>query len=71
MAAPIPGGRLAPDGRSVIFTFTPGTPETGLWCDECLLPSRIRLPVCTIDSSGVRVLTVVETCPGCVEESRT
>jgi hypothetical protein len=64
--ATAPGHALAPDGRSVIVTFTAGEPETGLWCGTCLLPSVIRIPFLI----GGKVISTAEACAGCDEEGR-
>lgn len=62
--------RLAPDGRSVVLTVSPGTPETGQWCGTCLLPSLVRVPLLAISDAGVTRLGTAEGCPGCMEEAR-
>lgn len=37
---------------SVTVLLSAGEPETGLWCDACLLPSRIRVPITMITTAG-------------------
>jgi hypothetical protein len=65
MAAMIPGGTLSPDGRSIAVRLVPGTPETGLWCSRCLLPSGIRVPVHALTATGPRKVTEVTACTDC------
>ena len=42
-------------------------PETGLWCDSCLLSSVVRVPLVMITESGASdtVLSPVELCTEC------
>jgi hypothetical protein len=44
-----------------------GEPETGLWCVECLLPSRVRIPVVMITEAGASDTAVpaVDVCTSC------
>ena len=37
-------GRMRRRPEPVIEILTLGEPETGLWCPDCLLPSRVRFP---------------------------
>ena len=37
-------GRVLRKPEPVIQILTLGEPETGLWCPDCLLPSRVRFP---------------------------
>jgi hypothetical protein len=61
--------RLAPDGRSVVVTVTPGEPETGLWCPFCLLHSLVRVQLYAVTDSGVTLMGTAEGCPGCTEDA--
>lgn len=63
--AEVPGGHLDGDGRSVIVHLVPGTPETGQWCDHCLLPSVIRIPVYMLTGDGPQLLATYTECDGC------
>jgi hypothetical protein len=54
MPAMIPGGQLSEDGQSVIIRITAGTPETGIWCGKCLLPSGVRIPMYVLTDDGFR-----------------
>jgi hypothetical protein len=56
MPAMIPGGHLSEDGRSIVVELAAGTPETGIWCGECLLPSGVRVPIFTLTDDGPRRL---------------
>lgn len=45
-----------------------GTPEHGLWCDSCLLPSVARWPVFVLlPGPVVQPLGDVTACPTCVD----
>lgn len=48
-----------------IVDIVSGTPETGLWCGVCLLPSVIHVPVCTLTESGPQLLATYTQCDGC------
>jgi len=45
--------------------ITTGEPETGLWCDRCMLPARIRIPIYQMSASGFTPLTVYDVCAEC------
>ncbi|WP_280466805.1 hypothetical protein [Nocardia cyriacigeorgica] len=51
--------------REALVTPTAGEPETGLWCEQCALPSVLRFPVAGIVPTGVLDLGVVTICPDC------
>lgn len=36
-----------------VIRLQPHVTATGLWCDDCALPSRIRLALLDIDTLGV------------------
>lgn len=42
-----------------------GTPSTGIWCDTCMLPSKILLPVQGLGEEGVLPLGTISACPDC------
>ncbi|MCM6774974.1 hypothetical protein NDR87_26375 [Nocardia sp. CDC159] len=42
-----------------------GTPEPGLWCANCQLPSRIGFPVIALLPTGVLDLGHATLCPDC------
>lgn len=42
-----------------------GTPQTGLWCDTCNLPSRIVVPVMWLADSGVGKIGESSRCAVC------
>lgn len=50
----------------VVF-ISAGEPETGLWCDACLLPSRVRVPVITLTETGSddTAIPPVDACTEC------
>lgn len=49
----------------VTVWVTTGEPETGLWCDRCLFPARIRIPVYLMTASGFTPLGVYDACTEC------
>lgn len=49
----------------LIFLVSTGQPETGLWCDRCLLPSRIRFTVYVTTEHGSRPIGVIDACQDC------
>lgn len=65
MAAMIPGGRPSPDGSSIIIVTYPGTPDTGLWCDRCALPSGLGIPIYVLADDGPRLLVYSRMCMDC------
>jgi hypothetical protein len=67
----IPGGRLSPDGSSVIVDLACGTPETGLWCDACLLPSGVAVPVHALAEDGPHLLMHTRLCDICSRPLKT
>lgn len=48
-----------------ILNIAAGTPECGLWCETCLLPSRARVPVHLLAESGVSDLAQYHYCTEC------
>lgn len=42
-----------------------GTPETGLWCDACHLPSRVRIRVFITHDGGSDLLATRDECQEC------
>lgn len=53
--------------RSCTVFISGGEPETGLWCDDCLLPSRVRVPIVMITESGASDTAIppVDLCTEC------
>jgi hypothetical protein len=64
------GGRLSPDGREVVYHVEPGEPILGLWCETCLLPSVVSVPVLLLTDSGVSDLGFAEQCARCGAKRR-
>ena len=52
------------EARPTIVTVAPllGTPETGLWCDTCNLPSLVRYPVTAVLPTGVLAMPDLHLC---------
>jgi hypothetical protein len=50
-----------------------GEPETGLWCDSCLLPSVVRVPLIMITETGASdtALSPAELCTECGKQELT
>lgn len=44
---------------------TVGEPETGLWCDTCLLPSMIAVPVMATCGNSIILVAVHRRCADC------
>lgn len=40
-------------------------PETGIWCNECQLPARVRFAITGISERGVSPMGSVERCLRC------
>ena len=51
--------------RSVVIQTQVGEPETGLWCDTCLLPSMVAVPVITTCGSRILSVAVYRRCADC------
>ena len=47
------------------LTVYPVVTATGLWCDDCLLPSRVAVDVVTLSDDGVTVIGRMTCCEGC------
>jgi hypothetical protein len=41
----------------LVITLTPGEQRRGLWCDTCLLPSRVEQDFYSVTKRGVSTLT--------------
>lgn len=41
--------------RYMVVHLVVGTPEVGLWCRVCALPSRVRFPIYRLSEYGVSV----------------
>lgn len=51
--------------RAVHLALTPGTPETGIWCEPCALPSVVRVPFYNVNESGVSLVAAAAACTEC------
>ncbi len=49
-------------GSTVVVVPEPGTPDTGLWCDHCQLPSLVRFPMNAVLPNGVLPLGYLDLC---------
>lgn len=49
----------------ITFWLVLGTVETGVWCDRCLVPSRIRVPVYRVNEHGVALHCNLLNCLEC------
>ena len=54
-------------GAPYVVFIAPGEPETGLWCPDCRLPTRIRVPLTVITEDGASdtALPAPELCTQC------
>lgn len=50
-----------------ISDIVTGTPEVGLWCGTCLLPSAYRATIYILGEDGPRVFATAE---GCTEHDQ-
>ena len=48
-----------------VITFEYGEPETGIWCETCLLPSAVAFPVILTFGGGTPQLKAVQHCLDC------
>lgn len=48
--------------RSVVIQVEAGRPVLGLWCDTCLLPSVVEVPLLHLTSTGVGLIGTVRKC---------
>jgi hypothetical protein len=48
-----------------VVMVSSGVAETGLWCDRCLLPSRVRFPLYATDERGSGVVATYDECREC------
>lgn len=53
-----------PEPISVI-EYHLGDPETGLWCGECNLPSRVRVDAYALADETVGPFMTLDGCPEC------
>lgn len=53
-----------------VIHLAPGTPERGLWCDRCQLPSVIRVPVNGMTTDGVTLIGEALYCVEHTEETQ-
>ena len=61
----LPGGAIAVPETGAAGFVSAGTPETGLWCSRCLLPSRVRVPIYLTSEAGSSLLGVWDACEEC------
>jgi len=57
-----PGHTLMPDPCVLTIRVVPGTPRTGLWCESCLLPSRVELDLWWLRADGLRLIAIATAC---------
>lgn len=50
---------------NVVLRVELGTLRTGLWCDRCLLPSRVGVDAMMLGRSGVQTIATVSRCRDC------
>lgn len=48
---------------ALLIRLDPGTPRVGLWCPDCLLPSRVEVPLYRLTPDGVVRVGTVSFCP--------
>lgn len=48
-----------------IDMISAGTPETGLWCDACQLPSRVRIRIFATHEGGSDLFGTWDECQEC------
>jgi hypothetical protein len=48
-----------------VVIISAGEPETGLWCPDCLLPSRVRIPIYVTSETGSSLTTTADECQDC------
>lgn len=53
------------NAATVTVHVTAGDPEPGYWCDRCLLPSAVELPIHGLHEHGVMELGRLRACPDC------
>ena len=58
-----------PDKSHSMVHLTAGTITTD-WCDRCLLPSILVVPLHIVSESGVRHVATYRKCEDCPEEDR-
>lgn len=56
---------MAESQRYLTIYMIVGTPVTGLWCEPCGLPSRVRFPIYRLSSHGVSLHCNVLRCTEC------
>lgn len=54
------------DERFSVLHITPGTQTTG-WCNNCLLPSVLHVPLHVVGDSGVQHIGTYHGCTECGE----
>lgn len=53
------------DPFTAIVLLTPGTPEVGVWCGPCSLPSAVRVALYQLGETGVSLIATAEMCTEC------
>ena len=58
---------------SYVVFIAAGEPQIGLWCDTCLLPSVVRVPLIMITETGAddSALSPAELCTECGKQELT
>lgn len=56
------------DDFILVLTLDMPNAEVGLWCDKCLLPSAMKVPLVGMMDSEVARFGVIELCVDCDEE---
>lgn len=51
--------------HSLPLNLTLGTARTGLWCDTCLLPSQVQVPLYALGVDGPYEVGTFDRCDRC------
>jgi hypothetical protein len=65
MQWPTPGDQREDEPPAYVVILTTGEPEIGLWCDSCLLPSRMRIPTFMLTEQGSSDGPLIDACTEC------
>lgn len=50
---------------ALVYFLALGECERGLWCPDCLLPSRVRAPLFMVGENGSSPVTDLDACLEC------